>query len=157
MAKAMMTKFEHEVKIYPGWDRRQSDGGIHGAEIVFILKSANGLVTASYFTDWMPLEVQDEYLMSGRRTNVIGVQPVPMDMSCHSPIPFPAPLPTDRKSEQCPYQPGVCYSRIIRGGVIKAARDIMLTEGTPGIWRLMAQYYRSEFVVLLNVKDSKVA
>lgn len=138
------------IEILAGWDHRNQEEGYHGCEILFILSGTAGAVTFACSTDWSPLPVQQKYMNGIQRTNIIGIQPTPMDFVYHS---FkPSNLPQQIKHDDCPYSAtGVCYTFISRG-MATYLRDILLTDGSEGVWRELGQRYRSAVGIPQNVR-----
>lgn len=129
------------IKVMPGYDRRAQNESYHGCEIVFILRGNRGVLVFASVTDWFPKNVQEQYMNGIQRTNVIGVQPKPAEFVWHSFEPTKLPHPVQHTD--CPYSTnGVCYtSNSIH--TAEYLRDVLIKEGSEGVWREMAQRYRS--------------
>lgn len=137
-----MTKpLTQTIKVLPGWDKRDTNGGFHGCEVLFVLQGPAGVLTFAVATDWAPMTVQLAYMNGIKQTNVIGVQPRYVDFVYHS---FkPSDLPGQTKHEDCLYSPdGVCYASSSKR-TAEYLRDVLLVEGSEGIWRELGQRYRS--------------
>jgi hypothetical protein len=145
-----MTPLSQTIKVIAGWDHRPQGESYHGCELVFILRGEKGVLTFAFVTDWAPMAVQQQYMNGVQRTNVIGVQPKPIDVVFHSPTP-PA-LPHQAQREDCPYiEGGICYAAVSKREA-EALRDVMLKEGSIGVWRCMGQLYRSDAAITQNVR-----
>ncbi len=129
------------IEVIPGWDRREQDKGFHGCEVLFILRGQAGVLTFASGTDWSPMSVQQKHMNGAQRTNIVGVQPVAMDFVYHS---FrPSSLPEKNRHNNCPYATdGICYTHISHD-VAVYLRDVLLKEGSDGVWRELRQRYRS--------------
>lgn len=137
----MADPLSQTIRVLPGWDKRDQNESYHGCEVIFILRGEKGVLTFAFATDWAPMNVQQQYMNGVQRTNVIGVQPKPIDVVFHSPTPPLVPHLAQR--EDCPYMDnGVCYAAVSK---LQATtlRDILLKEGSLGVWREMGQRYRA--------------
>lgn len=142
----MSKRFERTIEVHPGYDKRDTNDGIHGAELLFVLQGQQGCITFRCFTDWLPLAAQEHYMDGVRRSNVLGVQPVPKDMVIHSPKPLTYGQQVHRND--CPYtETGGCYSNTV-SSVAPFLRDLLLQEGSEGVWRELQVRYRSAFSVM---------
>lgn len=144
-----MSALAQTIKILPGWDRRDQNDSYHGCELLFILRGEKGVLTFAFTTDWAPTAVQQQYMNGVQRTNVIGVQPKPIDVVWHSPT--PPNLPHQPMHADCPYLEGDCYTAISKREA-EALRDILLKEGSAGVWRAMGQLYRSDAGITQNAR-----
>lgn len=133
--------FKKTITIHAGYDRRDSGGGVHGAELVLALMGENGAVTFAVQTEWVPALAG--YQQANRRPSSVvqtGMYPKPLDSILH----FDRPLYTAQKHEHdsCPYMPDgmACYSMRINGQSVKW-RDALLDQGSDYLWRLMAIEY----------------
>lgn len=143
----MSKPLEQTIQILSGWDLRDQDKGFHGCEVLFILRGPAGVITFACATDWTPMAVQQKYMNGVQRTNIIGIQPVAMDCIYHS---F-EPSENGKKHQDCPYTTaGVCYTS--SGGNAGYLRDILLKEGSEGIWRELGHRYRSAAKVTQNAR-----
>lgn len=146
-----MNKFQRDIIIEPGFDRRNSDPkknyGVHGCQVRFLLKGDLGTVQFLCFTDWLPKNVQEERMGKGTTSSVtqevVGEQPMGADLGYHS----PKPMYKGQKviDEKCAHLGGVpCY---YDGSALAAERirDIMLERGSDGVWEAMETYYTATF------------
>lgn len=145
----MSKRLERTIEVYPGYDRRHTDRakdeGMHGAEFMFILRGEKGSITFRCYTDWLPLITQESLMEGSRRSGVVGVQPVPQDMVIHSPTPLSYGQLIARKD--CPYTAtGVCYSDT-SSKIAHYLRDLLLLEGSEGVWRELQVRYRAAFSI----------
>lgn len=147
-------KLVREFVIYPGYDKRSDDPkkdyGIHGCEIAFYVHSPRKTKTVQFkcYTDWLPLHVQKERMgkdVTGMFPdvcqNVIGEQPSGVDLGYHS----PKPMYKGQGRMECNLSKrGYCY---YDGSSLNAdrLRDVMLDEGSDGVWRELEDYYYETF------------
>lgn len=142
-----MNALAQTIKILPGWDKRATNESYHGCEVVFILRGDKGVLTFAVVTDWAPMAVQQQHMNGVQRTNVIGIQPKPIDVVWHSPT--PPDLPYKPMHTDCPYLDGDCYAAISKREA-EALRDVLIREGSVGVWRAMGQLYRSDAGITQN-------
>lgn len=144
-------KLIRELLIYPGFDKRNPEPsknyGIHGCEVVFYIHSPRRSKTVQFkaYTDWLPLNVQEEeHNKSGSYNPTathVGVQPMGADLGYHS----PKPMYKGQTRMDCDLSKrGYCY---YDGSSLNAdrVRDVMLKEGSEGVWRELEEYYNEIF------------
>jgi hypothetical protein len=132
----MKDKFKYITKITPAFDKHsvnpRKDYGIHGCDLHMILQGEKGAVQFVLYTNW--------YLPSSEQKPMY---PDPADLGYHSPTPR---YPNQEKHEDCPYTelPGVCYcdSSCLNA---KKIYQILLSEGSEGVWKALTQYYQELF------------
>jgi len=142
--------FERILRIVPPFDRRNHpDGnfGIHGMEIIFVLKRNKRAVSFTIFTAihlphvWEDLKPKiAESLRQG--IDVAIPENMGADVGYHSPEPmYPEQTVMDR---ECPYTDGICY---YDGSGLRAQGwyDAWLEEGTDRIWEKMENEWKSLF------------
>lgn len=136
--------FKKTIMIYPGYDHRETAAGVHGAEMMFILKGNHGAVTFALQTNWIPRKPADEdVLKSPSRIVETGLEPKPLDYTFH----FDRPLYKALQLQHtvCPYMPEgkECYS-MRDSKLALELRDVLLHGGSDGIWtRLKAEYNKA--------------
>lgn len=144
--------FKKEITFHEAWDKRDPNPsincGIHGVEIRFVLKGKLGAVQFVIYTNWMLPEVTKE-----RKPRYIGkilqdvdlyfLYPIPADLGYHSHKPMYDGQ--EKSTEDCPYIGGSCYysgSGLGAGPVY----DVLLREGSDGVWRELKGYYKRIFI-----------
>lgn len=152
-------KLLHELTIMPGYDKRSDEPrknyGVHGCTILFYVINPQRTRAVQFmaYTDWLPQHVQKESMgrdverHDGKRMFpevcqvVTGVQPMGADRGYHS--------ATKRYSDQKPMKcdilkGGQCYYDG-SGLAAEEVRDVMLEEGSDGVWRVLEEYYHQVF------------
>lgn len=149
----MTNQLERTIEILPGYDRRPSVEGMHGAEIVFILRGLKGAVTFACFSDWLPKTTQEGLMHGVERSRVIGIQPQPLEYAYHA----PAPSETVRRTRHtnCPYLNGECWTELSKG-TAEYIRDILLQGGSEAVWQELGVRYRASAGIISNAKKRKV-
>lgn len=151
-----MSKLQRELIIIPGFDKRSDESsknyGVHGCEVVFYLHGPRKTKTVQLklSTDWLPLNVQKERMGVDVADTVsypevcqvvVSEQPMGMDLGYHS----PRPKYKGQPRRNCDLSKrGYCYydgSGLAADGV----RDVLLKEGSEGVWRELEEYYNSTF------------
>lgn len=149
----MSEVFERIIELEPAYDKRHPDPGqnygIHGVNLRMVLKGLAGAVQFLVYTNWQLPHVTREFVAKtaagdcGDLTIECRFLPMPADVGYHSPTPrYGGQEPI---SESCPYLDGrPCY---YDGSSMAAERvyRILLTEGSVGVWRELADYYRGTF------------
>lgn len=132
--------FTREIVFEPAWDRRHEDPsknyGIHGVTIRFHLKGPKGVIQFVLFTGW--------YLPECRVENT---PPFPADLGYHSPVPL-RDWQEQPITESCDLLDGrPCY---YDGSGLQADRiyDVLLREGSEGVWRELEIHYHAIFIAL---------
>lgn len=142
------------IEIHPGYDRRPSPEGMHGAEMVFILRGPKGVVTFACFTDWLPKATQQGLMHGVERSGVIGIQPKPLEYAFHA----PEPSETVRRvmHTDCPYMDGgVCWTEL-NTNTAEYIRDLLLQGGSDAVWLELETRYRASARIIANAKPRKV-
>lgn len=134
------------VEFDPAYDERNNpkgNYGIHGVSLRMILKGDKGAVQFVLYTDWHLPHVQDELIKKAANGNTKMIfKPIPADLGYHSYKPM---YENQYKTENCQYLDGhECY---YGGSGLNAYRiyDILLKEGSEGVWRELEEYYNSIF------------
>ena len=139
--KPMQNGFERIVDIEPVFDKRDPDPsrnyGICACRMRMVLKGPNGAVQFLLFTGWyLPQNVDETFANSL-------CKPIPADLGYHSYKPmYDEHEPID---EHCKYLNGQkCY---YEGSGLAAEKvfDILLKEGSDGVWKYLEEYYEEIF------------
>lgn len=162
----MDKKFERIVEFEPAYDGRPAsrggrkewrtktmlpdDGtdkpnyGVEAVRIRFLLRGKRGVVQFLISTNWYPPHVQEEQKYAWHRDSLREVEPEGWDVGYHSLTPMYEGQ--ERGSESCEYLDGKpCY---YDGSSLRAdewVRDILLKEGSDGVWRAMEDEYEALF------------
>lgn len=143
-----MSKFERITYIRPAYDKRNPDPsknyGIHGAELIFILKGEKGAVQFLISTNWYLPHVAAElrkkdHFSSGKSW----FEPQPSAIGYHS----PKPMYEDQTqaNESCEYLDGKpCYY----GDSITYSEvpfQVLISKGSDAMWVWMENYYKEKF------------
>lgn len=179
-------KLERIIEVRPAFDKRSNnpkkDYGIHGCEIIFVLKGEEGAVQFLLYTNWYLPHVQKAFEQKMSPENAVLFRPIPADLGYHSPKPMYKgqkpmgstwvdmeaisrnldtlktastlgiePEETEEITyptgvfDPCPYLDGKpCY---YDGSGLAAERiyEIMLKEGSDGVWKALEKYYKDTF------------
>ena len=142
-------KMEKIIELYPAYDKRNSDPsknyGIHGVDLKFVLVGESGAVQFNLFTNWQLPHVTKEFMektTNNKRDIDLYFMPMPADLGYHSKIPHYEGQLT--MSEDCEFTGGICY---YDGSTLNAERiyDVLLKEGSDGVWRELEDYYKDIF------------
>lgn len=125
---------ERIVKFYPAFDKRDSDPkkdyGIHCVDLLMLVKGEKGAVQFRLFTGWYLSHLDQKS------------EPAPADLGYHS----LKPIYEDQTpiSENCEWLNAPCY---YDGSGLNAQRvfDVLLKEGSDGVWRELEEYYNEVF------------
>lgn len=154
-----------QVLFRQGYDKRNEGQGVHGLEIMFVLKNHRGAVTFLVFTNWIPkISTNDigndaykwyEHFYGKTHGNMFVTlminpllppilrSPMPADVGFHSPKPMHEDH--DAIEQECPFIDGKpCY---YDGSGLNAIRmfEVLMKEGDEGIWRELEDYHRHVF------------
>lgn len=142
---------ERIVKFMPAIDERNQDPdkdyGIHGVDLIMMLKGSEGAVQFVLHTNWHLPKVQKELInevvdMNDKMLLKAVLMPSPADLGYYT---------LERKHsnqyyiESCPYFDGKpCY---YDGSGLNARRiyNVLLEEGSDGVWRELEKYYNEIF------------
>lgn len=143
-----MEKLERIVKVNPAYDKRHSDPsknyGIHGAEMIFLLKGKKGCIQFVFCTNWQLPHVQKEFddriFTSMNKTEFeCFYHPMAFDIGYHSPV----PQYEDQKpvTESCEWLDGKpCY---YDGSSLRAETylQLLISQGSEAVWKEMEKEY----------------
>jgi hypothetical protein len=135
---------ERIIKFRPAYDKRHTDPkrnyGIHGVELLFLLKGEEGAVQFVLYTNWHLPHVQKELEL---KSSHIHCHPMPADLGFHSPKPMYEGQTS--LTEDCEYLDGKpCF---YDGSTMNAERvfNVLLEKGDEGVWSELESYYKSVF------------
>jgi hypothetical protein len=147
---------EKIVTFSPAWDKRNpipnKNYGIHGVDLRMVLKGDKGAVQFLLYTNWMLPHVEEELdtklLVESRQGKLnkysfSTIHPMSADLGYHSPI--SQYEGQSIMSESCNCLDGKpCY---YDGSGLDAERiyDVLLKEGSDGVWRELEDYYNMIF------------
>ncbi len=133
---------ERIVKFYPAFDKRDPNPtknyGIHCVDLLMLVKGDAGAVQFKLFTGWYLPHVMKE--QEARRDHLF-CAPLPADLGYHSLLPHYE----GHEPFGCEWvETGQCY---YDGSGLNAERifQVLLVEGSDGVWRELEQYYRYTF------------
>ena len=136
-----MTTLTREVIFEPAFDKRDPNPsknyGIRGVTIRFLLRGDGRLVQLVLDSGWYLSHVQEEY--KNRRPRFLyPVLPASLELSYHSRV----PLNLEDVCAPCTFLGSECFSRgsFLGGG--ESIRNILLSEGSDGVWRELEKYYK---------------
>lgn len=142
---------EKLVEFYPAFDKRNPDPsknyGIHGVDLKMVLKGDKGAVQFVLYTNWQLPHVQRELNRKAIGEDEVYIEailnPMPADLGYHGPVPLYEGQNICTKS--CEYLDGKpCY---YGGSGLNAKRiyEVLLNEGSDGVWRELEEYYKELF------------
>ena len=135
---AKVDVLERRVEFSPAFDKRNPNPaknyGIHGVDLRMYVVGPRGAVQFVLYTDWHLPHVDEELRAKGAR-----LAPTPADLGYHSPIPTYEGQ-EDYSRDDCHLLGGRCY---YDGSGLNAERiyDVLLREGSDGVWRELEAYY----------------
>ena len=136
-----MKDFKRDVTFSPAYDMRPKYG-IHGVDIRFILQGPLGAVQFVMSTNWMLEHVQKELDQRTDRPRFLD-RPMGTDVGYHS----PKPMYEGQTSMDCDLiEGGQCY---YDGSGLLAdqwLREILIPEGSDGIWKALEKRYHETFI-----------
>lgn len=141
---------ERIVEFTPAFDKRNPNPsknyGIHGVDLRMYLKGEKGVVQFVLYTNWHLPHVQDELLNKATRQDKryleVIFNPQPADLGYHS---YKPKYEGQYHTDNCPLLDGhECY---YDGSGLNAERiyDVLLKEGSEGVWRELEEYYNHIF------------
>lgn len=148
---------ERVVEFTPAYDKRHPDPkknyGIHGVNIKFLLKGAEGAVQFLLFTNWFLPEVQAE--LDEKHIDHLPCHPQPADLGYHS----LKPMYEGHKSitKRCPDIGGKpCY---YDGSGLAAEHifEVLVRHGEDAVWKELEEYYAEIFKVEAHSHSPKGA
>lgn len=145
----MATAFERIVRLHPAYDKRDPDPhkdyGIHGVDLLFVLKGPVAAMQFMVYTGWHLPHVQaelDAKVFDGtRRFPLDSHHPMPADVGYHALV----PQYEGQKSmlSECDWLDGKpCYyddSTLMARDLF----DVLLREGDEGVWRELEKRYHT--------------
>lgn len=147
---------ERIIKFNPAWDKRDPDTsknyGIHGVELAMVLKGCKGAVQFILFTNWhLPhvAEELDKRLLKEAGQGKLNeysfctMHPLPADLGYHSLIPIYEGQSII--SDSCEYLDGKCCYYDGSGLEAEKIYEVLLKEGSDGVWRELEDYYNNIF------------
>lgn len=146
---------ERIVKFTPAFDKRNpkpsKNYGIHGVDLIMMLKGDKGVVQFVVYTNWHLPHVQEELNRKAKGEDEVYISailnPMPADLGYHSPIPLYEGQSIC--SESCEYLDGKpCY---YDGSGLNAEKiyKILLEKGSDGVWEELEKYYKDVFKELI--------
>lgn len=140
-----MTEFERIIQLRPAYDKRDSDPsknyGVHGVDLLFVLKGSKGAVQFLLYTNWHLSRVEEEFMNKYSSYGQFW-KPMPADLGYHSLKPL---YEGQISYDDCLWLDGKpCY---YDGSGLNAERiwKVLLEEGSDGVWRELEEYYKSVF------------
>ena len=128
-----------EVRLIPAFDHTDKPGGgRHGVELLFLLTGNRGVVEMCVFTGWGLKPIKGSRIPSDVMTH----HPCPARMNFHSPV-----LLSDAnaiKEDACGLLEGCpCWCLTTFHEEHDRMFQVLLLEGSEGVWREMEKFYRS--------------
>ncbi|HJY22925.1 MAG TPA: hypothetical protein VJ279_08580 [Hanamia sp.] len=141
-------KFKKRIEFYPAYDKRKDGYGVHGVNCKFYLIGEKAVIQFVIYTQWHLPHVEQEF---SARIDHMFCKPMAADLGYHSPIPL---YEDQRKMKKCSFFEGGCY---YDGSSLQADEmfDILIKEGSKGVWKAMKKYYRNIFEKLHEEKNEK--
>lgn len=155
---ARETAFKREIVFRPAWDKRSNDPkknyGIHGVEMLWLLKGPNGVIQWLVYTNWHLDHVERELdgKSSGRFPH-LSCHPQPADLGYHSPVKMYDGQ--EVMTQSCEHLGGKpCY---YDGSGLNAVPifTLLKEQGSEAVWRELEAYYFSTFGQLSHPTDNK--
>jgi len=135
---------QHIVRFYPAFDKRHPKPsqhlGIHGVDLLMVVKGPKGAVQFMLYTNWQLPSVQRELEEEGKLDRLT---PLPADLGYHSYTPKYEGQST--VSDACEWlENKPCY---YDGSSLNAERifNILLAKGDEGVWCALENYYKHTF------------
>lgn len=129
----------------PAFDKRSPNPrmnyGIHGVELRMVLIGTKGATQFVLYTNWQLPHVEAEFDKRPHRERFLD-KPMPADLGYHSPTPI---YEVQEPRGSCEYLNGhPCYHD---GSGLNAEPifDVLLREGSEGVWRELTSYYNDTF------------
>ena len=143
-------EFERMVKFYPAFDKRNPEPsknyGVHGVDLLMVVKGDKGAVQFKLFTNWMLPHVVEERMNKPMFDDMdikCFYMPQPADLGYHSYKPvYEGQTPITKSCELLDGKP--CY---YDGSGLNAERiyKVLLEKGSDGVWQELEDYYREVF------------
>lgn len=129
------------VEMTQAYDERAHGYGIHGVDLRMVLKGPEGAVQFVLYTAWQLPHVRAEF--DGKKDDHLLCHPTPADLGYHSCVPcYEGQTVVEN---ECRYLDGrACY---YDGSSLQAHAvfDVLLREGSEGVWSLLEEHYRRIF------------
>jgi len=134
------------IEFTAAYDKRSANPkknyGIHGVDVTFYLKGRKGVVQFQIFTNWYLPHVQEE--LDAKNFDHKMCHPMPADLGYHSKT---KRYPKQTVSfDDCRLTGGKCYYDG-SGLNAKPVYEVLLKEGSDGVWRELEKYYEQVFGV----------
>lgn len=133
---------ERRTVFIPAFDKRSEiparNFGIHGVELRMFLVGELGAIQFVVYTNWMLPHVSKEMEHKDRWMS----EPLPADIGYHAHTPqYEGQEPL---TDKCEFTGGVCY---YDGSGLQAREvfEILLREGSDGVWKEMERRYIEQF------------
>jgi hypothetical protein len=128
----MTDELKRETALLPAYDNRDEGGGQHGVELYFKLTGPEGMVYVYFTTDW--------YLTPSR---AFDERPEPGGLGWHTWQPQDDRAPSTAECDTFGGRP--CW--IGESGLgAEPYRDVLLSEGSDGVWAKLEAYYAERFL-----------
>jgi hypothetical protein len=155
--------FQRIVKFYPAYDRRDpnpsKNHGVHGVNLLMLLKGDKGCIQFMLSTNWMLPHVQAEQDRKHlKNTDKLVLEcfyhPRPWDLGYHSYIPMYEGQTAINSCEWLDGKP--CY---YDGSSLEADRiyKVLLAEGDEGVWKALEEEYRYRFEPSVSEANDEVS
>ena len=140
---------KREIRFFPAFDKRHKDPnknyGIHGVNLLFLLKGEKGVIQFLIYTNWQLPHVQAEFdaKIPNARFPYLHHRPMAADIGYHSPIPMYEGQ--NVMAEKCEHLDGKpCY---YDGSSLRAEEffNILRKEGDTGLWKALEEEYKHRF------------
>lgn len=141
-------KFKKEIKFLPAWDRRKEGNGIGACRVSFVLKGRHGAVTFQLGTGWY-LPQNREWTTNNQFVQEFIAKPFIYDVGYHSykPMPHMKGDEHDFVMHKCCFlEHKDCYYEGSAYSYMNDVFDVLIAEGTDGLWALLEQLYRDYFI-----------
>lgn len=126
------------IEILPAYDKRSTDHGIHGADMLFTLGNEKGYVTWCLFTNWYLPAVRNQDNTIEHYPFDYWRSPTPASFVYHS----PKQLCPDQSPSKCNLL-GECYSD--GTDCTEDLFEILIAKGTDGVWTELEARWSSLF------------
>lgn len=135
---------ERIIRFEPAWDKRSTDPkknyGIHGVELLMLVRGEHGAVQFRLSTNWQLPQVAKEEEVYGKN---VSYHPIPIDLGYHSYVPrYEGQESIDLKCECLGGKP--CY---YDGSTLNAERPwkLLVEQGSDAVWEFLEARYRVIF------------
>jgi hypothetical protein len=139
---------ERITKFKPAYDERHNpkgNYGIHGADLLMILKGEHGAVQFVVYTNWYLPNVRDELINKPIRDSLdikCRFLPMPADLGYHS----KKPIYEDQEllTNDCELTGGDCYYDGTACGA-ESVYDVLVEKGSDAVWDILEERYIDVF------------